>query len=480
MKKMNKNLFVALGLATLVSACSKEQNMLNGVDKNPLAKTTWTGIDTIGGVINSGDTLKLSSDTLYYLNSKLFVKDGGVLTIQKGTTVLGIKKSTPAEATAIVITRGGKIYAQGTAQKPIIFSAATYPNAMPGDWGGVVILGNALTNQTNPAIEGITAATAPAGVDINYGGTNDLDNSGIFTYCRIQYAGALVTPDNELNGLTLGGVGAGTIINHVESIYGADDGFEWFGGRVNSTHLISYANNDDLFDFDFGFRGRLQFLVGVIAENIPGLTSGLYSANPNGIESDNNATGTAVTPYTWPVISNMTLVGAKDSTTANSLGLWFGNQWRRRTKFTVRNSVIIGYKLIANLTSDTTVAHMNKKKTNGTPDANNYDWRNNVTIGFASTFTTGAVTTQPLSNNHYISTNANLRDGASATTLLLTNPFPLDPNALPTGLEPKWSTLKTGAKFDVNLTGFQVVNFRGAISDFANNWLYESWVDFTP
>ena len=474
---MKKILLGAAAIAMFAAACKKESHMVNPMDRKALAKTTWTGIDTIGGVIESGDTLKLWSDTLYYLNSKLYVKENAVLWIQAGTRVLGIKKQTPAEATAIVITRGGKIYANGTAQKPIVFTAATFPNAAPGDWGGIVILGKAITNQANPTIEGINLPTLPQGVDVNYGGNDDADNSGVFQYVRIEYGGALVSPNNELNALTLGGVGAATNINHVQTIYGADDGFEFFGGRVNCTHLIAYANNDDQFDFDFGFRGRLQFIVGVIAEQIPGVATGLYSANPNGIECDNDGTGTNATPKTWPIISNMTLVGAKDSTTANSLGLLYGNQWRRRAKFTVRNSIIMGYKRIADFTSDSTIAHMHKKKANGTPDANNFDWRGNITIGFKETYSN--VTTLPLTNSNYLSTNANLRDPANVNSQLLVNPFPLDPNALPSGLEPKWSTAKTGAKFD-KLTGFQIVPFRGAIGNFANNWLFESWVDFTP
>lgn len=472
---MRKILLAAAGVAMLATACKKENQILDNGTRtgSALAKTTSLGIDTIGGVVNTGDTLKLWSDTLYYLNAKLYVKSGAVLQIQAGTRIEGIKKSTPAQAVGIIITRGGKIFAMGTAQKPIVMTAQTYPNAAPGDWGGVVIMGNAVTNQTNPAIEGIDAATAPAGVDINFGGSNDADNSGIFQYVRIEYAGALVSPNNELNGLTCGGVGSGTSINHVQAIYGADDGFEFFGGKVNCDHLISYACNDDQFDFDFGFRGRMQFLVGVISETIPGVTGAgnLYSANPNGIESDNDATGSANTPRTWPVISNMTLVGAKDKTTANSMHLFFGNQWRRNTQFTVFNSIIIGYDSSVNLTSTGTINHIALANTNNNP------WKYNYTISFTKAMTNATPLTTY--NKDYISTDGNLRAPANANSKMLVNPFPLDPNALSAGLEPRWNTLLSGAKF-TGLAGFQIVAFKGAVGTFANNWLYESWVDFTP
>jgi hypothetical protein len=476
---MKKILLAAAGFALLATACKKQDDVLVN-DRNSLAglaKITTLGVDTIGGVINSGDTVKLWSDTLYKLDAKLYVKSGGVLWIQAGTRIEGIKKIGGANAVGIIVTRGGKIYAMGTAQKPIVMTANTYPNAAPGDWGGVVILGSAICNKVEPTIEGVNLPTLPPGVDVHYGGANDADNSGIFQYVRIEYAGALLTPDNELNALTCGGVGSGTSINHVQAIYGADDGFEFFGGRVNCDHLISFACNDDQFDFDFGFRGRMQFLVGVISETIPGVVGAgsLYSANPNGIECDNDATGSNDAPRTWPVISNMTLVGAKDAATAHNMHLWFGNQWRRNSAFTLRNSVIIGYDTTINLTSAGTIATIPNPQANNNTALTNF--RAVYTIAFTKGITNAATNTS--ANKLYISPDGNLRDPLVNNSKMLINPYPLDPNALSSGLEPKWSSLLTGANFS-NTVGFQAVPFKGAVGQFANNWLYESWVDFTP
>lgn len=337
---MNKFFLGAAALSVLAVACTKDSKLADGNSKqslNATAKTTFVGIDTIGGVIESGETRTLSNDTVYFLDGKLFVNDGGVLEIPAGTTIYGIKKATPALASAIVVCRGGTINANGTSDKPIIMRPNTYPNSLPGDWGGVVLLGRAQHNQaTDPTIEGINLPTLPAGVNVNYGGTNNLDNSGTFQYVRIEYAGAIVTPNNELNGLTLGSVGALTNINHVMVTYGADDGFEWFGGTVNGSYLISFANNDDLFDFDFGYRGRLQFCLGYISETLPGG----YGPNTNGIESDNDATGSLNVPTTFPRISNMTLVGRQtrvQATTQVPNRLWFGAHFRRRCKYDFRN-----------------------------------------------------------------------------------------------------------------------------------------------
>jgi hypothetical protein len=460
---MKKILFGATAMALLATACKKEAQLIDGKDSGSygnLAKTTVLGIDTIGGVVESGETLHLSSDTLYYLNAKLFIKDGGTLTIDAGTRIEGIKKSTPQDAVAIVVTRGGKIYSNGTANKPVIMTAQTYPNAVPGDWGGVVLLGKAPNNQpTNPVIEGIDGTSVPAGVDINYGGNLPNDNSGVITYTRIEYAGALVSPNNELNGLTCGSVGNGTTLSHIETIYGADDGYEWFGGNVNSDHLVSYANNDDLFDFDFGFTGRLQFCVGVINSSVP------YSANPNGIESDNDAAGSSFTPRTQPSISNMTLIGQQTKAQAQALHLFFGNQWRRNTSMILRNSLVMGYDTCINLTSAGTIA-------SGSNPAN---IKANVLQAFTA-ICIGA--TLGTTNKQYIVPSANQYD-ATASHILLANPFPAAPNALITGLEPKASFLKTGANF-AGLAGFQVVPFKGAVGNFADNWLLENWVDFTP
>jgi hypothetical protein len=471
---MKKLILPVLAVAALVSACNKESMILkNDLDnKNAMFKTTFQGIDTIGGVVPAGQTLSLSSDTLYYLSSKLYVK--GTLNIAAGTRILGMKKSTPAEATAIIICRGAQIFATGTAQKPIIMQPSTYPNAQPGDWGGVVIIGNGPTNRTNATlIEGINTPSLPSGVttsDISYGGPGTgiaTDNSGVFQYVRLEYPGALVTANNELNGLTCGGVGGFTTIDHIMITYGADDGFEFFGGNFNPKYLVSYGCNDDQFDFDHGYTGRIQFAVG----HVGNLTA--YSSDPNGIECDNDNPATSATPQTHPKISNMTLVGMKTQTLVNSKGLLHGSHWRRNATMTMFNSLILGFNRSVVLNGTISEAALS-------------NFKYNVVSAFTGAVSNGSGTVMIPAANNKVFVGYDLNDanrwGTAATHIFLIDPFSPSANALSTGLEPKYGSLKNGAKFTIAPlpAGFDIVNFKGAVGNFADNWLLEDWVDFTP
>lgn len=286
-------------------------------------------------------TRTLCPDTTYYLNGKTWVAANAKIVIPAGTVIKGIKKAAPADASALVITQGGKIEAGGTATCPVIFTSQTDTTGStpaPGDWGGVVLLGRAPINVPGGTaqIEGITSA--PVGVTSTYGGNISSDTSGFMRFVRIQFAGALVSQDNELNSLTLGGVGCGTDLHHIETFKGADDGFEFFGGTVNARYLLALANNDDQFDFDLGYSGHIQYAVSILD---PTLSSG-YSANSNGIECDNEGTSPFTnTPLTKPVLSNFTIVGTSNGSATGTL--LAGAQFRRNTRFIFRNSVVYGY-----------------------------------------------------------------------------------------------------------------------------------------
>jgi hypothetical protein len=296
------------------------------------------GTDTVSGVINSNTTWYC--DTLYRLDGKVYVAGGATLTIEAGTRIEGLPSTTPADASALVITRGSKIIAQGDCSNPIVFTAA---NGEKGGWGGLVLLGNAQINQpANQEIEGIDPDSVPAGVDVTYG-TNvpdfNCESSGTLSYVVVEFAGAKISEGNELNSFTFGGVGAGTQLDHLQAYYGADDGFEFFGGTANAKYLISTAADDDAFDFDFGYRGHLQFLLAVIG------SCASYSGNPNGIECDNE--GSEVDPpsqpFTRPVISNLTVVGTENGKFANNGNLWHGAHFRRAAHLVLRNSILYGY-----------------------------------------------------------------------------------------------------------------------------------------
>ena len=220
------------------------------------------------------------SDTVYQLGGRIAVENGAILTIQAGTVIKG-EAGTGANATALLIARGGKLIAEGTVSKPIIFTSIadeitpelieqglfTSPNLDPtvnGLWGGVIILGEAKISASNTTgdvssvqIEGIPTS------DQNglYGGTNDLDNSGIIRYVSIRHGGANIGSGNEINGLTLGGVGSGTIVENVEVVANQDDAIECFGGKVNLTNVVSWNAGDDGFDTDQSWGGTLDNFV---------------------------------------------------------------------------------------------------------------------------------------------------------------------------------------------------------------------------
>jgi hypothetical protein len=313
MKKL-LGLILVLGLFS----CKKEL----GGDVTPINVPTTT---TLSGNINT--TTTLTSDKVWTLKGYVYVTDGAKLIIQPGTTIV----SDIAEKGALIIERGAQLIAEGTSTKPIVFtSGKAVGERTPGDWGGVVLLGRATTNRTSePTIEG--------GIGRPYGGTNDLDNSGVLKYVRIEYAGIAAMPNSEINALTLGGVGSGTIIENVQTIYANDDAFEFFGGTVNAKNLYAYATADDDYDFDFGYRGSVSYSV---SKRDPLFVDAGDAGN--GVECDNDGTGTSAQPFTHPKLDNMILVGPFDVTALANHNL--GLRWRRATQFTITNSKIVGYQ----------------------------------------------------------------------------------------------------------------------------------------
>jgi hypothetical protein len=185
---------------------------------------------------------------------------------------------------------------EGTAEKPIVFTSDQAAGSRDyGDWGGLILCGNAPVNANEPQIEG--------GPRTVYGGDNPEDNSGIVKYVRIEFAGYPLEPNKEINGLTCGGVGRGTTLEYIQVAFCGDDSFEWFGGTVNAKHLIAYKGWDDEFDTDYGYSGKLQFLLGVRDPKVAD------TSKSNGFESDNDANGSGNEPLTNPIFSNVTLIG---------------------------------------------------------------------------------------------------------------------------------------------------------------------------
>lgn len=296
------------------------------------------GMVVISGEIKTNTTW--TADKIYLLKGFVYVSNNAVLTIEPGTIIKG-DKSTKG---TLIITRGAQIQAVGTVDKPIVFtSAQAVGGRAQGDWGGVILLGKAPVNQGNDVkIEG--GLTAPPGATDDkpyfyYGGTVPNDNSGTLKYVRIEFAGIPFSPDNEINGLTMGGVGSGTTIDYVEVYRSGDDSFEWFGGTVTCKHLLSIGAWDDDFDTDFGFSGKVQFGLAQRAQVVAD-----YSGS-NGFESDNDAYSTVLTPKTSAIFSNMTIVGPMLSTSTSGINANFqhGAQIRRNSSLSLFNSIIANY-----------------------------------------------------------------------------------------------------------------------------------------
>ncbi|MEO5997476.1 MAG: hypothetical protein ABIN89_12120 [Chitinophagaceae bacterium] len=329
-----KKLPVLVVLISLISfSCRKiqEDNYIIGGNSG----TDSTQENTIlEGKISKDRTLK--ANFVYTVRGITYVTNGARLTIQAGTVIHGETSSKGA----LVITRGSQIIADGTKDKPIVFTSdAASPKR--GDWGGVVLCGNAPTNASFNGVQGV--GQVEGGVNNGeglglYGGTSVTDNSGILRYVRIEYAGYAYLPDNELNGLTLAGVGSGTIVDYVEIFKANDDAIECFGGTVNLRHTIFISTLDDDFDTDNGYSGTVQFGIVLRDSAIADISKS------EGWESDNDANGSTLLPQTAAVYSNITSIGPKAtlSTVGNSLYLG-GAQIRRNSRISIFNSIIMGW-----------------------------------------------------------------------------------------------------------------------------------------
>ena len=423
-----------------------------GCDKNddeddepitPPANTVLTG--------SLAASKTLTADKVWTLKGYVYVPNGVTLTIEPGTKIV----SDVVDKGALCIERGGKIMASGTAAKPIVFTSGKADGAKtPGDWGGIVILGKATTNRTStPVIEG--------GLDRPYGGTDDNDNSGVMKYVRIEYAGVAAFANSEINGLTLGGVGRGTTLENIQVIYGNDDAYEFFGGTVDAKNLVAYATADDDFDFDYGYRGRIQFAV---ALRDPLFVDGGDAGN--GVEADNDGTGTTASPYTHPVLSNFTWIGPNNAagTLANHN---FGNRWRRAVRFSVHNSVILGWQKAGfSMESDGTV----QSYQDGTSSFMNNVVHSNTgadifKVGSSTLMTAAAVEAKALAEGNVKQATA---------TGVLTSPFSItNPDLNPVAAGPAAS----GAAFtNLDNTFFTPTTYKGAIGG-GNNWL-QGWTRF--
>jgi hypothetical protein len=328
---------------------------------------------TFGGELTQGAVLTCANT--YIIDQKIYIPSGKTITINPGTVLKGrvapdggtVGTPDPAKASALVIERGGKIMAEGSADCQIVFTAeadpmdGTYAIANKGMWGGVVVLGKATNNLTlaanGPFVAGGAGKLAVAnglgtmegfatsntqdqyGANLTAGESfDDNDNSGIIKYVSIRHAGAILAVGAELNGLTLGSVGRGTTIDHLEIVSCADDNIEFFGGTVNVRYVSTLFGNDDMFDYDLGWSGKAQFLFGMKTDNTASADS------DNGFEADSDDNKSNNSPRSIPVIYNATIVGNSKTTITSDNSSIAAINAKELTGGEIYNSVFANFK----------------------------------------------------------------------------------------------------------------------------------------
>jgi hypothetical protein len=482
---MKKNLLVLASAVLLMTACKKDLNPSSVADESGTESPSFSartseslfGPVTLASVISTNRTL--SKDTLYEINGKVCVTGGATLRIPAGTRIEGLYNADPNLASCLIITKTGKLICTGGQTSPVVFTSSlkNLPSArttrQPGDWGGIVILGDAPSNKpTTQVIEGINSTTVPEGVDVTYGGQNALHNGGSLQYVRIEFAGAAIAANNELNSLTLGGVGSQTTLRYIITSNGADDAFEFFAGTVNARYLIANSQNDDAFDFDFGYRGTIQF--GISVRN-----PALAYADANGIECDNDGTSSSATPTTRPELSNLTIVGREALS-----GIFRGARFRRQTDLRMRNSIIMAYP---------TGATFENTFVTGTTQAPLF-YRDNATHGNTVDFSYVAPTTAPVGSGNITlvgttpTTWLNNWNAAHTNTALKTSALvykstgPLAPTAKAPNFTGMSSNIINTVPYIGALGPGSPVRV-GTTITVPNNWVAGSagtWVDFAP
>lgn len=425
---------------------NKTGSVLIDDDKTIAVDLSATSTGEVSGEITTNTTWQGN----VLMNGWIYVRSGAVLTIQPGTLIKG-KSGTRA---SLIIERGAQIMAVGNANYPIVFTSdKPAGQRAAGDWGGVIILGRARINPTGGTAE------IEGGVGSIYGGTNDDDNSGKLKYVRIEFAGSPFEPNKEINGLTMGGVGSGTEIEHIQVSYSGDDAYEWFGGSVNAKYLVAYKNLDDDMDTDFGYRGNVQFVV-VLRD--PAVAD--EAGDSNGFESDNDASGSSNEPFTRCNFSNVSVFGplATPSTTINSK-YNCALRLRRNTKLSVFNSVFSGYPYGLFIEGTATQANAT---------AGDLMVKNCVLAAMTNSF-------KDKSGEEFDEAtffNANNGDAiyAALSDIMVQNPYAASPNFMPaTG-----SPLLSGASFTGLPAFFTTTTYVGAFNN-TDNWL-ENWTNFDP
>jgi hypothetical protein len=412
--------------------------------------------------------ITLDNTKIYLMRGFNIVRNGGAIVIPEGTLVKGDYNSKGT----LIVERGGIIHANGTAQRPIVFTSRQAPGSrLPGDWGGIIILGRSGIN-TSTGADSAKIDFFPPGMNFYYGGQPivDSDSSGCLRFIRIEYAGVnLQGPSGiELNGLTLAGVGSKTIVEHIQISYCGDDSFEWFGGTVNAKYLVSIGAVDDDFECDNGYRGHVQFGLAVRDSSYSDVSKSHFFEFDNNSNTPTNYNN----PRTSPIISNFTCVGP--NITNNPLYVR-GILIRRNSTPRIYNSVMGAYGTLFKFDGE------------GVYNASLGDTlriRNNA-FSYLSRLADTASGFNPI---QWLLTPAFMNSVHNPySSLMLTDPFgfyelngpdPID--SLNYWVPLPGSPVLSGSDFNhSDLSGFEVTTYRGAFGISTSNWL-TGWTNFNP
>jgi len=455
---MKKIYLLSLMALVFFAACKKDH--FTGTNNNNSRKT-----DTLQGAITADRTLDANKN--YFLKGQVYVKNNATLTIPAGITVYAQVNSAAANKSVLVITQGSKLYINGTLNSPVVFTSAATVKT-PGDWGAIILLGKAPSNVGIGNVAGL-----PVSTDTQYGGNVSNDNSGSITYLRLEYTGGINPPQEDewavdkASGLVMAGVGSGTKIDNVMVKYSNDDSFQFVGGTVNASHLISYNAGDDDFDFDLGYQGDLQFLVGYRTH------ASSQALRANGFESYNDSVPTSNTPLTRPVVSNMTIIGPQETPIVKT-NLNQGVYMRKNTRLNIRNSIVSDYPEGAFM-----VCPRTRPVILGDDDA---EFRNNLVQAdtLARTFCWDQVT-QVVADPELTTFETNAYN--NNTVLVSSTDFKLNMmygSSAPDLTPASGSPAASGADFsgsDFSNSFFTQVSYRGAMG--STNWAAQSnWADW--
>jgi hypothetical protein len=476
---------------------------LTGLIITSCRKIEMDGATTVvvvgGGGGSTGQTIvlkgRIDKDTVlragnsYILSGLVYMVNNATMKVEPGVTVKGDYQG--ASVAALVITRGAKLVADGTQDAPIVFTTNS-PVPRSGDWGGIILCGKASVNSTYTGTGGGAGTyQVEGGIDNSFGDgvagggatPNDDDSSGVIRYVRIEYAGYAYQPDKEINSLTMAAVGRKTVIDYVQVTYAKDDAFEWFGGTVNCRHLITYKTQDDDFDTDNGFSGKVQFGIVLRDSTIADIS------RSEAFESDNDANGSVNTPQTKAVFSNMTVIGPRATLANNGNNLFLAAaQLRRNTGISIHNSIFLGWpagllidsrngRVMELNIQDSTTRFKNNTIAGCGPlsgtDASSYSFI--ASTANASLWNSDSV------KNRFATTYAANTVLTNVSDAKMIAPFNYSaPDFVPFGGSNGYQPILVGASFtDPKLAGLTTVTFRGAC-DAAGvnaNW-WRGWTRF--